>query len=594
MFDPMMKSLRIFLLIVAGLTVQSGSGRCFDDPRPATESIEAIPASTSNEADPPRTGLPTPSSAETDEALGTAVALNYCRASFHRIRKNPAPAVLHEEQEKILNNLNLSQLEDPEVIALYSAVLDEIGQMNISETERDLYSKHHASSIRRQVTWDALAFGTDLLTAQFGNAIRTGANGWWDYRNKVFQRDVDLLKIDKTRMTSVVQRSNQFLDTFWKMARKKQIPDRWLIRGDDLDQLDAAMQEENAEVRLRVLGRMEPFMQAYPPFWYYKARTQQELGQLTEALDVYRRLERLGRGHFRKDDMLSTAMANVAAIEDYLGQRMAAVAAAEKSLDYSTDVWEANLLAARVLQRHGRIADAEDAILRNLDVSLESSRSTVFLASLYYFAHENEKLVAFLNKPETVAHLPAPVLLRCASQVGTDRLSPVAVKSVLASLEAFPKSVVGPDELTVRVGHAWQLHLAKVAVYADGVRLADPQVFQGRGFHDLKFALNGEWSPPFQKGAGSEIRMELTYPDETVIQLALQRSAEPATERSPLISFAPAQTSLRIADIRIGGEPLSLNRQTAAIPPGPVRIQVSRPVYDESPLGPEQQSAQRP
>src|SRR5690606_28102726 len=109
-------------------------------------------------------------------------------------------------------------------------------------------------------------------------------------------RDLELHKIDKARATAVIQRSSQFLDTFWKLARKKSIPDRWLVRGDDLDQLESAIQESDAEVRLRVLRRMEPFMQAYPPYWYYVARTQQELGKLSDAAATYAHVEELGQG----------------------------------------------------------------------------------------------------------------------------------------------------------------------------------------------------------------------------------------------------------------------------------------------------------
>src|SRR5690606_17468463 len=143
--------------------------------------------------------------------------------------------------------------------------------------------------------------------------------------------------------------------------------------------------------------------------------------------------------HFRKDELLSTAMANRAAMEDALG-RSTAVASAERALRYSTEAWEANLMAARILQRHGQIAEAEDAILRNLDVGLEKSQSHVFLASLYYFARDEQKLAALLNNAEAVAHLPAPVLLRCASLVGIEKTPPVVVNNILSSLEAYPRS----------------------------------------------------------------------------------------------------------------------------------------------------------
>ena len=54
----------------------------------------------------------------------TAVALNYCRAALHRIRRQADKSVFLEEQTRILNNLDLNRIEDPEVISLYKSILD--------------------------------------------------------------------------------------------------------------------------------------------------------------------------------------------------------------------------------------------------------------------------------------------------------------------------------------------------------------------------------------------------------------------------------------------------------------------------------------
>ncbi|WP_437206520.1 tetratricopeptide repeat protein [Planctomicrobium sp. SH664] len=514
-------------------------------------------------------------------SMATAVALNYCRASFHRIRKYPTETVLREEQEKILNNLNLGRVNDPEVIALYSSVLDEISQIGLVDKERSMYQKNHTANIRRQVTWDAVAFGTDLLTAQFGSAVKTGANSWWDYRSKTFQRDTDLFKIEKNRVASVVQRSNQFLDTFWKLARKKNIPDRWLVRGDDLDQLEKAMQENDPAVRLRVLRRMENYMEAYPPYWYHVARTQQELGELSEAAEQYQRLEKIGNGHFRKDELLSTAMANMAAIEDYLG-RKTAVDSARKSLAYSTDVWEANLMSARILQRHGQIPDAEDAILRNIDVGLEKSQSHVFLASLYYFSHENEKLVSLLNNAEAVAHLPAPVLLRCAALVGVDRVPPVVVNNIVASLEAYPRSSLSSDQLMLRVGSSWQLHLAKLDVYQDGVRLPQPHVTNGQGYYDLRYTASDSRGLRLNGQTAREVQMELTYPDDTIVTLTLKPGGAGLSEGRTALSLA-SNSALRISSIKVGDQLLGVQARAPKAEDKPQRTTTSKPVVTENP-----------
>ena len=65
-----------------------------------------------------------------EQRRSTAVALNYSRASLHRIRKNPSIRVLLEEQEKILNHLDLNGIADEEVLKLYSSVLDEISNIS--------------------------------------------------------------------------------------------------------------------------------------------------------------------------------------------------------------------------------------------------------------------------------------------------------------------------------------------------------------------------------------------------------------------------------------------------------------------------------
>lgn len=517
------------------------------------------------------------------ESLRTAVALNYCRAAFHRIRKEQTAEVLKEEEQKILNNLNLTQVEDKEIISLYTSVLDEISSVSVTEEERRLYDKHHRSSIQRQVTWDALAFTTELATAQFGSAIKTGANSWWDYRNKTFQRDIDLLKIEKVEVNGLLKRSNQLLDTFWEMARKKEIPDRWLVRGDNLDELEAAVSEKDLETRLRVLTRMKSFMEAYPPYWYYLSRTQQELGQLTEAIETYSYLDKIGNGHFRKDDMLATAMANRAAIQDYLGHREMAVASAERALEYSTDVWEANLIASRVLQRHGRMAKAEDAILRNLDVNLEQSQSTIFLASLYYHSREEEKLVKMMNDQNAVAHLPAPVLLRCAALVGAKRTPSHVMKNILASLSAHPRNQFGHDELTLRVGYAWQLHLASFEVKHQGRVLGDPQVARRNGYYDLRFVEKVEWGSPLGGGMPDpEIELAMTYPDETVIRLNL-RGRNSTVGRGPIAISSPSQ--MQITSISVDNKPLVFN--TGAVErttnEDPVSVEAARPIFDKFP-----------
>ncbi|MFG0294675.1 MAG: hypothetical protein ACF8PG_02115 [Maioricimonas sp. JB045] len=515
-------------------------------------------------------GDPPADNAPTEKARNTAVALNYCRAAFHRIRKDPSDEVLAEEQELILSNLKLDAINDTDIIKLYTSVLDEIGDIAIADRERALARRNHSTSVQRKIAWDVLAMGTDIATGQFGNALRTGANSWWDYRNMSYQHENSVLKIDKTRLNAVVQKSSQFLDTFWRMAQKENIPDRWLVRSDDLDSLENAMAERDPEVRLRILRRMEAFMECYPPYWYYLGRTLQESGDLVAAAETYRHLEELGMGHFRKDDMLATGLANQAAIEEHLGY-ITAPQTAQRALNYSTEVWEANLICARVLQRHGRVAAAEDAILRNLDVGIETTQSRVFLASLYIDTEDRGKLAKVLADREAVAELPAPILLRCAAVMGVEQTPPHVLNTVLASLEAQPRMLFGPDDLVIRASRTWQLHLASLSVWHGGQQLGAPQVAAGNGYYQLRYAGQFDWGSPLSPPPSEmQVALQFTYPDKTQIRLTLLPQAPgPRNGGAPAMTIAtsrPAPARLQIADIKVDDQRIALHADELSDP----------------------------
>ncbi len=459
----------------------------------------------------------------TDErtARSTAVALNYCRASFQRLRQNPSKRVWFEEQHHILNNLNLNEIGDQEVITLYTAVLEEIGKERIAEKERVVLKQSYKHQIRRQILSNAFVLGAEVTTAQYVNAVRTGANGWWDYRTTTTNRDLDLWKVEKTRMNEVVDKSSKFLDTFWKMAQKRNIQDSWLVRGDDLDKLDAALTEPNIETRLRVLQRMERFMTCYPPYYYHVARTQQAQGQWANAVETYAKLAKLGHGHFRKDEMLAAGLANQAVIQAYLKQPEAPQTA-RRALEYSTGAWQANLVCARILQQHGHDAEAEEAILRNVDVDLERPQSLASLISLYQQSGNEAKLIARLGDPATVTELPAMVLLQSVAKLGARKMPPLAMKQLVTSLYAYDQTAFGRSQLVCVASPAWSLERAETTLVGDQPESPETRGISSRGQTQLYFSSLGtvQVSPTGEP----ELVMEIRYPESQPVRLHLKRA----------------------------------------------------------------------
>jgi hypothetical protein len=394
----------------------------------------------------------------------TAVALNYCRASFHRIRQNPSQRVMLEEQEKILNNLNLDGIADEAVIKLYTGVLDEIAQIEIAERETDVLQDKFKKTMHRKLGGTALAVAAQMATLSFERAVYTGVNSWLDYRDMDWAREFDAWKVEKNRINAVVDKSSKFLDTFWKLTQSRNIPDRWLVRGNDLDDLTEAIQEPDLKKRLRILKRMEPFMECYPPYWYYLARTQQGLGNFSASSETYNNLANLGHGHFRRDDMMAASLANLAVIQTFLNQP-GADKSARQALAHSPDVWQANLMAAQVLEKHGELKDAEDAILRNIDVDLETTRSTVALVGMYYRQHQSEKLAQVLANEDTLAALPILSLMQAAAELArTHPVPPATIQRLRTSLRVAVEPKFGDDDLIIACDPVWQSELAQVAV----------------------------------------------------------------------------------------------------------------------------------
>lgn len=500
-------------------------------------------------------------------ASKTAVALNYCRASFYRMRKSGSKEVIFEEREKILNNLNLNGVGDEKVIKLYSSVLDEIGQVEIAEKEREYFKNKHKYHSRQKMATNALALTTDVLTLQFGSAVRTGANSWWDYRNVEAQKDLDVWRVDKKRMETVVSKSTLFLDTFWKLAQEQNIPDEWLIRDDDLEALDQAMQEKDPRVRLRILKRLKRFMSHYPPYWYYVARTQQAQGQLFAASNTYHQLASVGDGFFRRDDMLASGTANLAGIRDYLGQPGAAEMA-QKSQRFSSDVWEANLLCSRILQKYNQHSAAEEAILRNLDVDLETNQSSIALLSHYYSTNNKQKMIAQLNQAKIVQAIPVPTLIQCAMFLGAEKTPRIATAQIESSLYVYPQLHFGADDIVIASTGNWHMQMAKSELVMANKVYSRPQLTAGKKEVQARFERVAEFGNPLGSStvAIAQPKLRLKYPDGSTLELML--SANPENRnlqqgKNRIIALKPPVVQhYRIVGAQIQGQRISFHQGT--------------------------------
>ena len=498
-----------------------------------------------------------------EQRRSAAVALNYSRAALHRIRKYPCARIMVEERDKILNHLNLNGVADEEVMKLYSGVLDEIAHVQMADREKEVIQEQYVRTLHRDLGISTFTIAAEVATAQYFSAVKTGASSWWDHRNKAVSKELDRWQVDKKLMTSVVDKSTQFLDISWKMARTKQIPDRWLVRNDDLDRLENAWRENDPKTRLRILKRMQPFLECYPPYWYYVARTEQSLAMFADASLTYEKLASLSGGHFRKDEMLAAGLANRAYIQAYLQEPGAADTAA-RALTYSTDAWEANLICASILQKQGRIDAAEDAILRNLDVNLERSQSRVALIGLYYQTNNRPELAARLTDPEWVREVPIPQLILCAGKLSPATPQPI-VEQIQLTMQGTPRLNFGRDDFVLSASPAWQLQNANVALHLGDKTYTNPRFTHGQDSMLVSFdgitKFGGRvGAPPEDR----EVAITIKYPHSAPVRLTLKPGA--ADGQGPLALAGRSHPVYRAMALEQEGIHLSLRQgSTGAI-----------------------------
>lgn len=511
-----------------------------------------------------------------------AVTLNYCHAALHRIRRAESMQTVREEQQRILNNIDLNQINDPEVIALYRSILDEIGTLNISSREQAVISESFDRDVQRKMGTDLFVMGAQAATGQLGSLIQTGAASWWDYRNTQARADKARWDVQRSQLQSVYTRSSTFLDSFWKLSRDNQIPDRWLLRPQNLDKLEENLAIEDPEERLRALRRQERFMQCYPPYWYYVARTQQRMGNTAAAEETFRKLVEIGRGHFRQDDMLAGSLANLALMEEARGDRMA-LETARSAWELSSANWEANIICAAIMSRHQKYEEAEGLLLCNVEEGLEEEQSAVSLVWLHYTSGNSAQLARMLQNPRHVAIVPIPALLMCAQKLGPDELPECARRHLASTLTAVPGNHGGVSTIAVAGVLGWKLHQAETEISAGTVK------FNYAGYRQVRNGTEVSFTPALRTAYRNELSgdllLHLRYPSTPPIEVRLSReTVTPARTQprfpamfSPLIGSShgesqTAQPVYHVSEICIEDLKLSFDEQQPVAQVRPSRV----------------------
>ena len=246
----------------------------------------------------------------------TAMLLNYCRESLYKITEFNDRAVLDDEYSRLVNNIDITRIQDDEAAELIEALLTELNALRLNEAERRLLSDAYNQRIQAAVMEafkgnKALVSAKDLApvtgkpAALACQAIVTLASGIVNFKGALAKqehqakaRDMQLRAEELNRLTTLRTR---FFDTEYKLYKRYNLPDRLNLKEVQMAQYIKVLADEDSQRRLERLERLKEDFDAFPPFWYQIGKAAQAVNSPAIAKSYYAHFEQIQTHVFRED-----------------------------------------------------------------------------------------------------------------------------------------------------------------------------------------------------------------------------------------------------------------------------------------------------
>lgn len=332
----------------------------------------------------------------------TALALNYALVSLCKIASYNDKIILDQEYNNIINNIDLSKIEDEEIKDLYLNLMDTITSSKIAEGKKErlnqiydrdltdaLYSSFNPNSV-------ALVFVDPTL------AITQVGSVYFNYRDN--KKNYDIFKdqqeaqIDEQMLQRLNDQRKEFFNASWELIQRYEFPDKWRLTEEQIFNYIDILKDDHKGRRYRKLLRKIDEFQAYPPFWYYLGKTAQDIDKPEEALKYYTKFSETQKGIFRKDPFLISVNMNTISLlnpeqnEDQILQKI------EEIVDNSKDSdWNNILFAALQYINFKKYEKAKRLLQRNIDYDHCVSLNKRILGEILIKKQSKDELLDLVN-----------------------------------------------------------------------------------------------------------------------------------------------------------------------------------------------------
>lgn len=245
----------------------------------------------------------------------TAMLLNYCRESLYKIVEYNDRSVLDEEYSKLVNNIDITRIQDDEAAQLIEALLTELNLLKLDEAQKQFLTDAYNKTLQSGII-DAFkkVKGVDTkLVGMRGSSpatmackaivfIATGISNWKSGLARMQnEASMHLLQLKAEELKRLTVLRTQFFDTEYKLYKRYSLPDHLNLKEVQMAQYIKVLADEDGPRRLERLERLKDDFDAFPPFWYQIGMAAEEAGKRDLALNYYAHFERIQTHVFRED-----------------------------------------------------------------------------------------------------------------------------------------------------------------------------------------------------------------------------------------------------------------------------------------------------
>ena len=191
--------------------------------------------------------------------------------------------------------------------ALYSDLTGIISRKRLRSDEAEFLRSHYEQRERNLMNnaFSRIQAQGETFTSIIASFAVSCVSSYFEYQAMKSELPEELRgelwQLTKEDITDCNNLQERLLNSSWNLLRQYGLPDSYRLVQRTLDDFYKAVNEKDPAKRFRMLRAIERDFQVYPPYWLYRGKTAQALGNDSEAHSCFERFNEVWRPVLRQD-----------------------------------------------------------------------------------------------------------------------------------------------------------------------------------------------------------------------------------------------------------------------------------------------------